>query len=297
MSVGATTVLMAERPTPEATFRRWLGEVGGVKPTVFYGAPTGFAGMLAIPRLPARDAGGAAAGVVRRRGAAGRAWASASSAHFGVDIVDGIGSTEMLHIFLSNRPAQVRYGTTGWPVPGYDDRAARRGRRARWPTARPATCTSSGPVRRHDVLGQPRPRRRETFQGGWTKSGDKYVRDADGSYTYAGRSDDMLKVSGIYVSPVRGRSHAACSTRAVLEAAVIGVADAEGLIKTKAFVVLKARRRRPTSADAQGLREGAAGALQVPAPDRLRAPTCPRPPPARSSASSCASASGMRAVR
>ena len=83
-----------------------------------------------------------------------------------------------------------------------------------------------------------RQKTRETFQGGWTKSGDKYVRNADGSYTYSGRSDDMLKVSGIYVSPFEVEATLVQHT-SVLEAAVIGVPDAEGLTKTKAFVVLK----------------------------------------------------------
>jgi acyl-coenzyme A synthetase/AMP-(fatty) acid ligase len=112
-----------------------------------------------------------------------------------------------------------------------------------------------------------RAKTRETFQGGWTKSGDKYVKNADGSYTYSGRSDDMLKVSGIYVSPFEVEA-TLVQHPAVLEAAVIGVPDAEGLTKTKAFVVLKpapGHRRR-----AQGLRQGQAGALQVPAPDRVR---------------------------
>jgi benzoate-CoA ligase len=119
MAVGATTLLMAERPTPEATFKRWTGGVAGLKPTVFYGAPTGFAGMLAHPALPARDAL-----ALRLVSSAGEALPAELGerfkAQFGVDIVDGIGSTEMLHIFLSNRPERVRYGTTGWPVPGYD---------------------------------------------------------------------------------------------------------------------------------------------------------------------------------
>jgi benzoate-CoA ligase len=112
-----------------------------------------------------------------------------------------------------------------------------------------------------------RSKTRETFQGGWTKSGDKYVRNADGSYTYGGRSDDMLKVSGIYVSPFEVEA-TLVQHPAVLEAAVIGVPDAEGLTKTKAFVVLKAGEQ--ATSRAEGLREGQAGALQVPAPDRVR---------------------------
>jgi pimeloyl-ACP methyl ester carboxylesterase len=130
-----------------------------------------------------------------------------------------------------------------------------------------------------------RAKTRETFQGGWTKSGDKYVRNADGSYTYSGRSDDMLKVSGIYVSPFEVEA-TLVQHPAVLEAAVIGVPDAEGLTKTKAFVVLKPGAR--PRGRAEGLRQGPAGALQVPAPDRVRRPSCRRRPPARSSASSCA---------
>ena len=113
-----------------------------------------------------------------------------------------------------------------------------------------------------------RAKTRETFQGGWTKSGDKYVRNADGTYTYSGRSDDMLKVSGIYVSPFEVEA-TLVQHAAVLEAAVIGVPDAEGLTKTKAFVVLKtgaSGHRR----GAEGLREGQARAVQVPAADRVR---------------------------
>ncbi|MDA1813295.1 AMP-binding protein, partial [Bacillus cereus] len=114
LSVGATVLLMAERPTPEATFARWVQH----RPTVFFGAPTGFAGMLASPLLPAREQVS-----LRMCSSAGEALpaeiAQRFKAHFGADIVDGIGSTEMLHIFLSNRPGDIRYGTTGKPVDGY----------------------------------------------------------------------------------------------------------------------------------------------------------------------------------
>jgi benzoate-CoA ligase len=226
---------MAERPTPDATFRRWRGEVGGVTPTVFYGAPTGFAGMLASPSLPKR-----AEVALRLVSSAGEALPAELGerfqAHFGVPIVDGIGSTEMLHIFLSNRPYTVRYGTTGWPVPGYaielrgDD-----GRPV--PDGEPGDLYIQGPSAAMMYWGN-RAKTRETFQGGWTKSGDKYVRNADGTYTYSGRSDDMLKVSGIYVSPFEVEA-TLIQHPAVLEAAVVGVPDVEGLTKTKAYVVLK----------------------------------------------------------
>ncbi|MDO8776405.1 MAG: benzoate-CoA ligase family protein [Burkholderiaceae bacterium] len=240
LSVGATTILMAERPTPDATFKRWRGEVGGQRPTVFFGAPTGFAGMLASPALPAKKDV-----ALRLASSAGEALPSELgerfTAHFGVEIIDGIGSTEMLHIFLSNRPGQVRYGTTGWPVPGYDIEL-------RGDDGRPVPVNPDGSSETGDLYIQGpssalmywgnRDKSRETFQGAWTKSGDKYVRNADGSYTYSGRSDDMLKVSGIYVSPFEVEA-TLVQHPAVLEAAVIGVSDDEGLTKTKAFVVLK----------------------------------------------------------
>ena len=231
LSVGATVVLMAERPTPDATFKRWVDH----QPTVFFGAPTGFAGMLASPRLPAR-----AQVALRMCSSAGEALPSEIAqrfkAHFGCDIIDGIGSTEMLHIFLSNRPGDIRYGTTGKPVPGYAIEL--RGEDGR-PVADGEVgdlyiCGPSAAL----MYWNNREKTRETFQGGWTKSGDKYVRDADGYYTYAGRSDDMLKVSGIYVSPFEIES-TLMQHPCVLEAAVIGTQDADGLTKTKAFVVLK----------------------------------------------------------
>ena len=236
LSVGATVLLMAERPTPDATFKRWRGEVGDTQPTVFFGAPTGFAGMLASPTLPSRKEV-----ALRLASSAGEALPAdigqRFTAHFGVEIIDGIGSTEMLHIYLSNRPGQVRYGTTGWPVPGYEIEL-------RGDDGRPVADGEigdlyiNGPSASLMYWGN-REKSRETFQGAWTKSGDKYVRNVDGTYTYSGRSDDMLKVSGIYVSPFEVEA-TLVQHPAVLEAAVIGVADDEGLTKTKAFVVLKA---------------------------------------------------------
>ena len=248
MSVGATTLLMAERPTPDATFRRWKGEVGGpggegrpsgVRPTVFFGAPTGFAGMLASTALPGRDAV-----ALRLVSSAGEALPAdigeRFQRHYGTDIVDGIGSTEMLHVFLSNRPDQVRYGTTGWPVPGYDIEL-RGDDDLLVADGEAGDLYIRGPSAAMMYWGN-REKTRDTFQGGWTKSGDKYTRNVDGTYTYGGRSDDMLKVSGIYVSPFEVEA-TLVQHPAVLEAAVIGKEDAEGLTKTKAFVVLKAGSR------------------------------------------------------
>ncbi|MDQ0015295.1 benzoate-CoA ligase [Variovorax boronicumulans] len=231
LTVGATVVLMAERPTPDATFRRWTAH----KPTVFFGAPTGFAGMLASPKLPARDAV-----ALRMCSSAGEALpgeiAQRFKAHYGCEIIDGIGSTEMLHIFISNRPGDVRYGTTGKPVEGYE--VELRGEDGRpVPDGEVGDLYIRGPSSAL-MYWNNREKSRDTFQGGWTKSGDKYTRDADGYFTYAGRSDDMLKVSGIYVSPFEVEA-TLMQHPCVLEAAVIGKEDAEGLTKTKAFVVLK----------------------------------------------------------
>jgi benzoate-CoA ligase len=236
MSVGATTILMAERPTPEATFKRWLGQIGGKKPTVFFGAPTGFAGMLASPALPKPEEI-----AIRIASSAGEALPADIGERFtkvfGIEIIDGIGSTEMLHIYLSNIPGKVRYGTTGFPVPGYeialkgeDDSVV--------PAGEPGDLYIRGPSAAMLYWGN-REKSRETFQGAWTKSGDKYVLNEDGSYTYSGRSDDMLKVSGIYVSPFEVEA-TLIAHPAVLEAAVIGVEDEQGLTKPKAYIVLKA---------------------------------------------------------
>jgi benzoate-CoA ligase len=240
LSVGATTLLMAERPTPDAVFRRWRGGgIGAVRPTVFFGAPTGYAGMLASPHLPPR---GAVA--LRLCSSAGEALPAEIgqrfSTHFGCDIVDGIGSTEMLHVYLSNLPGQVRYGSTGKPVPGYDIEL-------RGDTGQ---TVADGEVGDLFVRGPSaalmywgnRVKSRETFQGEWTRSGDKYSRDAEGYYTYAGRSDDMLKVSGQYVSPFEVEA-TLMQHPAVLECAVIGTPDSAGLTRTKAFVVRKAGQR------------------------------------------------------
>jgi benzoate-CoA ligase len=230
-SVGASVVLMAERPTPDAVFKRWIEQ----RPTVFFGAPTGFAGMLASPNLPKRSEI-----TLRLVSSAGEALPAdlgeRFTAQYGVEIVDGIGSTEMLHIYLSNRPGDVRYGTTGFPVPGYT--LSLRGDDGRE--------VPDGEVGDLYISGQSTAmyywenvaKSRDTFQGAWLKSGDKYVRNADGTYTYAGRSDDMLKVSGVYVSPFEVEATLVQHT-AILEAAVIGVPDANGLTRVKAYVVLK----------------------------------------------------------
>ncbi|WP_025137415.1 benzoate-CoA ligase family protein [Achromobacter sp. DH1f] len=231
LSVGATVVLMAERPTPQAVFQRLTQH----RPTVFYGVPTLYASMLAAPDLPAREH--VAMRVCTSAGEAlPRDIGERFTRHFGCEILDGIGSTEMLHIFISNQAGQLRYGTTGKPVPGYevqlrDDNGA--------PVAAGAIgdLYIKGPSAAL-MYWNNRDKTRQCFLGDWLKSGDKYVCDADGYYTYAGRSDDMIKVSGQYVSPVEVEN-ILVQHEAVLEAAVIGVPDHDGLVKTKAYVVLR----------------------------------------------------------
>jgi benzoate-CoA ligase len=232
MSVGATTILMAERPTPAAVFAR----LTKYKPTIFYGVPTLYASLLASPDLPRAEAV-----KLRRCTSAGEAlpkdlgerW----QRHFGVDILDGIGSTEMLHIFMSNQPHDVRYGTTGKVVPGYEIRIVDEQGNAVKP-GEIGDLQVKGPTRAI-LYWNNRERSQQTFAGAWTKSGDKYLQDEAGYYVYCGRSDDMLKVSGQYVSPVEVEA-ALATHEAVLEAAVVGKKDEDELIKPKAFVVLKA---------------------------------------------------------
>jgi len=231
LAVGATAVLMAERSTPAAVFSRLRRH----RPTIFCGVPTLYAGMLASPDMPRRDelrlrrcvsAGEALPAEIARR------W----NERFGVEILDGLGSTEMLHIFLSNRAGSVRPGTSGQPVPGYELRIV----------GDDGLPVAAGQVGELQISGPTaatsywnnREKTRSTFQGPWTRSGDKYSVDGDGYYVYSGRSDDMLKVGGIYVSPIEVEA-ALITHPAVLEAAVIGKADEEGLVKPQAFVVLK----------------------------------------------------------
>jgi len=231
MSVGATAVLLPARPTPADVY----GVLTKFQPTIFYGVPTLYAALLADPAAPKRAAMNLR--VCTSAGEAlpadiGKRWTEA----YGTEILDGIGSTEMLHIFLSNRPGEVRYGTTGKAVPGYELRlVADDGRECGVDEI--GELQINGPTAAL-MYWNNRAKTKATFAGEWTRSGDKYTLDADGYYTYGGRSDDMLKVGGIYVSPFEVE---ACLTThaSVLEAAVIGVADTDQLVKPKAYVVLK----------------------------------------------------------
>ena len=248
--------------------------------------PTFYAAFLASPAAPARSelnirrcvsAGEALPAEIGRR------W----SERYGIDILDGLGSTEMLHIFLSNRSGAVKYGTSGKPLPGYDLRlvdddgniVTKRGDMGELQVRGPTSAI---------MYWNNREQSRATFLGEWTRSGDKYIEDDDGYFVYCGRRDDMLKVSGMYVSPfeVEGvlQSHPD-----VLEAAVVGWPDTDALIKPKAFVVLKFRTRRATTLRKSCRTNAGKNSRSI----NIRAgsssaPSCRRPRPARSSASSSA---------
>jgi benzoate-CoA ligase len=264
MSVGACTVLLADRPTPDGVAA--LLRKNAV--TVFYGVPTFYAAFLASPNAPQR-----ADLKLRRCVSAGEAlpmdvgqrWVE----RYGVDVLDGIGSTEMLHIFLSNSAGDVKYGTTGKPVPGYD-------------------CKLVGddglPVKQGEIgellirgptsavmYWNNREQSRWTFMGEWTRSGDKYLQDEQGYYVYCGRRDDMLKVSGLYVSPFEVEG-ALATHPDVLEAAVVAWPDADTLIKPKAFVVLKDQ----TKVADEKARDGMSRALQEHVKSRLAPYKYPR---------------------
>jgi benzoate-CoA ligase family protein len=240
MSAGATTVLSPLAVTPEICAD--ILKKHGV--TIFYGIPTFYAAFLAYAGAPERrelklrrciSAGEPLPADIGRR------WKE----RFGVDILDGIGSSEMLHIFLSNHVDAVKYGTTGKPVPGYDVRLV---------DDDGAVITTRGQMGELQVRGPTsalmywnnREQSRSTFLGEWTRSGDKYREDEEGYFVYCGRRDDMLKVSGIYVSPFEVEA-VLQSHPEVLEAAVVGWPDNDTLTKPKAFVVLKS----PENANAQ----------------------------------------------
>ena len=252
--VGATTVVLAGRPTPDAVMELLRKH----QPTIFYGVPTLYGAMLAQPpgaeetgsavrgraaRALSRDAlpsssPGDGSSRLRLAVSAGEALPAEIGAaweeRFGAPILDGLGSTEMLHIFLSNREGDVRYGTSGKAVPGYQLKVVAE-------TGRPA---APGEIGELWVSGDSsavaywnqREKSLATFHGPWTRTGDKYVVDEEGYYHYRGRTDDMLKVGGQWVSPFEVES-ALLGHEAVLEAAVVAAEDEQGLVKPKAFVV------------------------------------------------------------
>lgn len=230
LSIGAAAVLEPLPAKPEVVAER-AATYGA---TLFFAGPTFFANMVR-----AGLAGDALAGV-RLAVSAGEPLPAALYArwtgHFGVDILDGIGMTEMLHIFLSNRPGEVRAGTTGVAVPGYElrilDDAGREVERGV-----PGTLFVRGTSMATGYWSS-YAASQQVFQGEWLRTGDTYVQDADGYYTCLGRTGDMLKASGIWVSPgeVEGRLLA---HDAVAQAVVVAAPDADGLEKPVAYVVLQ----------------------------------------------------------
>jgi 4-hydroxybenzoate-CoA ligase len=232
MSVGATAILNPERPTPQKMFELMAAH----QCSIYSGVPTLYAAMLGdatladakvSPRLRLCVSAGEALPEH-----VGKGWAK----RFGVDIIDGVGSTEMLHIYLSNAPGDVAYGTSGRAVPGYHlrlvDEAGQEVAEGEIGEMLVSGTTAA------DGYWNQRAKSRRTFLGEWMRSGDKFTQDAQGRYTYCGRSDDMFKVAGNWVSPFEVES-ALIAHPAVLEAAVVQGEDADGLTKPRAFIVLK----------------------------------------------------------
>jgi 4-hydroxybenzoate-CoA ligase len=236
LAAGATVVLNPARPTPTSVLDLFASH----QPTVFCGVPTLFAAILNDAHTRSHP-GSARLRICTSAGEAlpahiGEAW----KARFGAHILDGVGSTEMLHIFLANAPGDIVYGTSGRAVPGYELRLVDEhgGEVADHVVGE---LYVKGPTAADGYWNQ-REKSQATFQGVWARTGDKYTRK-DGRYTYCGRADDMFKVSGIWVSPFEIES-ALTTHEAVLEAAVVPAADEEGLLKPKAFVVLTSSARR-----------------------------------------------------
>ncbi len=232
MAAGATALLFNGRPTPDSV----SDILATYKPTIYCGVPTLYAAMIhkwqaegKHPDAPLRtciSAGEALPAEI------GRKWKDI----WGVDIVDGVGSTEMLHIFLSNRPDDVEYGTSGTAVPGYEVRLVDEND-ADVGVGGIGELLVKGGSAASDYWNQ-RDKSRTTFEGEWTRTGDKYELLGSGRFTYCGRTDDMFKVSGIWVSPFE-IEQALIEYPAVLEAAVVAYRDDDDLEKPKAFVVLK----------------------------------------------------------
>ena len=196
MWVGATSVFYPERPTPQTVFEM----LRGYQPTMFFAVPTLYAAILADAECKPENMSSRlricfSAGEPLPAHV-GKCWKQ----RFGLDIVNGVGSTEMGHLFLTNLPNAVEYGTSGVPVDGYDLQPGRRGRRRQSPMTKSANYWCAG-IRRRPAIGTSGRKSRRTFVGEWTRTGDKYLRASDGVYTYCGRTDDMFKVSGIWVSP------------------------------------------------------------------------------------------------
>ncbi|HET7563645.1 MAG TPA: benzoate-CoA ligase family protein [Gemmatimonadaceae bacterium] len=229
--VGASTVLDAAHPEPAHVFDM----IDRTQPTLFYAVPTAFAAML----REASQTGRRELGAVRRCLSAGEPLPKALYerwlSRFGVEILDGIGSTEMCHTFIANRAGAVRPGSSGTLVPGYDAKIVDDDGRT-LPDGEVGNLLVSGDSCCAGYWNQ-HERTKAVITGGWMRTGDKYARDADGYFWYAGRSDDMIKAGGIWVSPTEVES-TLIEHDAVLEAGVVGAADVDELVKPFAFIVL-----------------------------------------------------------
>jgi benzoate-CoA ligase family protein len=228
-SVGARAILDRARATPP----RLASVLASTRPTLFFGAPTAYAAMLAAG-LPADTLASVRLAVSAGESLPADLYKRFTSA-FGVEILDGIGSTEALHIFLSNRPGRVRPGTTGEVVPGYELRIEdAQGQGV--PDGEPGSLYVKGDSIATGYWCRSQVSRR-VFRGEWLRTGDIYARDRDGYYTCLGRSDDVLKVGGMWVSPAevetRLRAHPA-----VEQAVVVAIPDGDGLDKPVACVVI-----------------------------------------------------------
>jgi len=229
---GATSILLAARPEPRAVF----GTLTAERPTVFYGVPTAYAALLAAAEQGADADLSSVRACISAGEALPRPLFERWKARFGVEILDGIGSTEIGYIAISNRAGRVRPGTSGEVIPGYeakivdpDGAAVKLGEVGDLLVRGPSTAM---------CYWNNRDATKRTFRGEWVFTGDRYSVSADGYYTHSGRSDDLLKVGGIWVSPLEVES-VLLEHAAVLECAVVGRADADGLIKPSAYVVLK----------------------------------------------------------
>jgi 4-hydroxybenzoate-CoA ligase len=232
LGVGATSVLYPDWPAPEAIFN----VLHRYQPTLLFAVPTLYASILAKPECTP-EAGSSRLRLCFSAGEPlpphlGRGWKQ----RYGLDICNGVGSTEMGHLFLTNLPDAVDYENSGVPVPGYEMRLvdASGGDVA---DGEIGELLVRGPTSAAGYWNQ-RERSRRIFEGEWTRTGDKYVRRPSGAYNYSGRTDDMFKVSGIWVSPFEVEA-ALVSHPDVLEAAVVPAKDDKGLVKPKAYVVLK----------------------------------------------------------
>ena len=230
---GASVVLF---PGPPRIATNVLEVIDQFHPTILYNAPTSYAAILAMEDFTEQyDLSSLRLCVSAGEALPAPIWEKWKE-RTGLDIIDGIGATEVWHIFISNRPGDIRPGSSGKPVPGYEVQVRdEAGQPA--PAGEVGNLFVSGETVALSYLHQYE-RSKRTFLGEWLFTGDKYIVDQDGYYWHAGRSDDMLKVGGIWVSPVEVES-ALVSHPAVVECAVVGRPDQDNLVKPKAFVVLK----------------------------------------------------------